>query len=91
MTKVVYKYELMVADSQDVKMPIGATILCAQMQRDELCLWAAVDAAAGPVGDRRINVIGTGHGYDGALTGEYISTVQAGPFVWHIFDAGYCA
>lgn len=88
--KSVYKYPLKVADSQDVNMPLCAEILCAQMQRDDLCLWAVVDSRAA-IGQRRINIVGTGHLYDEGLTGEYVSTVQAGPFVWHVFDAGYCA
>lgn len=87
---VIYKYPLKLVDGQDVNMPHGARLLTAQMQNDELCMWAEVDLDR-PIGQRRINVIGTGWMYGGGYIGNYIATAQDGPFVWHVFDEGYCA
>ena len=69
-------------------MPQGAEILCLQIQNDNVCLWAKCDVEA-PKETRLIVIIGTGHPVDDHRDEyAYIGTVQAGPFVWHVFDAG---
>ncbi len=71
-------------------MPLNATILSAQAQGSDLVLWAS-HAPHQPIGQRRINIVGTGHAFIPELAGEFIGTVQQGLFVWHLFDQGYCA
>ena len=86
MNSRIWKFPLEVVDTQIVRMPINAIILDAQMQHGELCMWALVNADI-PLGERRINIYGTGNPLPENY-GRYISTVQspAGMFVWHIFD-----
>ena len=83
--KRIYKYEL---SKPTVRMPQGAEVLTVQIQAGHLCAWALVDDAA-PLVDRVFEIIGTGHAIanDGEeYPGEYLGTVQDGPFVWHIFE-----
>ena len=82
MIEVIYKYELSVGD-QIVAILEGAEILTAQMQGQYLCLWAKVRRGAHPV-PTRILVCGTGCDLP-AGNWSYVATVQAPPFVWHVF------
>lgn len=43
MIKKIYKYPLEVTDIQTIMIPIGAEILCVQVQNDVPCIWAKVD------------------------------------------------
>lgn len=80
----IYKYPLRWPSEQTVSMPVGAQILCAQMQMGVICLWAIVNPGT-PTEDRNIRVYGTGIEVD--LEGHsYIGTVQSGPLVWHVFE-----
>lgn len=85
MAKMIYKYKLN-QEHTDIDMPIGAIILAAQSQRNDICLWALVDETAHK--EKRFFVIyGTGH----LLVdnpGRYIGTVQVheGMLVWHVFE-----
>lgn len=82
--KAVWKFPLEISDTQNVFMPPGAEILTAQMQADELCLWAVV--TPGPMTERRtIEIVGTGNPMPEAER-RYIATVQMGAFVWHVFE-----
>ena len=90
MNTVIYKYELEVADWQDVKMPLGGEILSIQLQGAKPTIWVKL-APHQPVGERRLRIVGTGHSFVDALIGDYVGTIQSDGFVWHLFDAGYCA
>ncbi len=82
----IWKYQLAITDIQQVLMPDGAQLLCAQMQNGSLCLWAFVDPEA-EKRVRTIEVIGTGHQNDD-VPRKYISTVLmcADTLVWHVFE-----
>lgn len=81
----VYKFPLGLTDSQLVSMPSTARILTAQFQKGTICLWAVVDLDITSKTDRRIVIAGTGHTVD-TTNCEYISTVQDGNFVFHVFE-----
>ena len=82
----IYKYTLELIDEQAVKMPEGAVILCAQIQNGVLCLWARVWSES-PLESRIFFIIGTGGPFPASnRPPKYIGTVQAGVFVWHIFE-----
>lgn len=86
--RTIYKYALDITDVQRVEMPAGARLLHVANQRDELCLWALVDAAR-PTVDRFIGVVGTGNpAPDIDDDADYVGTAQVGSFVWHVFDGG---
>jgi hypothetical protein len=87
--KTIYKYELQITDEQGINMPIGAEILTAQMQGENLQLWALVDPDR-DIKKRFFEVIGTGHDVTCFSNTErkYISTVQlsGGKLIFHVFE-----
>ena len=88
--QTIWKFELDGPQArQTVKMPLGATILSVQMQNSKPSIWALVNDAEPRVGHRIIHVAGTGFPCPGLTVGQFLATVQAGPFVWHIFDLGW--
>ncbi len=86
--KKIFKYPLEVTDTQFVELPLGAEILTAQIQGDQLCLWAMVNTLPEAVKkNRRIEIIGTGNPVPtGNL--KYISTFQmmGGGLIFHVFE-----
>jgi len=73
-------------DEQIVLMPIGAKILCLQIQNDIPCVWAVVDTSVGHEG-RVFSTYGTGHETP-KYPGIYIGTYQLhnGALVFHVFE-----
>jgi hypothetical protein len=84
--KSIFKYPIQIMDVQKVTMPFESKILCAQMQRDQLCLWAEV-APDSPLHPRTIEIFGTGHAMDDSSR-IYIGTVQmiGGGLIWHVYE-----
>lgn len=85
--RTVWKFRLAIAAPQSILMPMGAEILTAQMQSDELYLWAILTTS--PDSELRVfEVFGTGQSiHQGTgVSRKYIATVQDGPYVWHIFE-----
>ena len=83
-THYIYKYKITSINSGKIEMPKGAKILTCQLQGRDMCLWAIVEAAA-ETEIRQFDVYGTGFPIE--PTGHtYISTVQDGGFVWHVFE-----
>lgn len=85
MSRVIYKFKLDLMDLQLVSMSRGANVLCAQMQGDDICMWAEVDTDTKKC-IRKVFVIGTGHPVPNLET-QYIGTVQHNNYVWHIYIA----
>jgi hypothetical protein len=88
--KTIYKYPLEVTDKVVITMPLGAEILCVQMQGITPCLWALVDyntAKADITEERIIRIAGTGHGITEVII-SYIGTVQLykGNLIFHVFE-----
>jgi len=86
MPKEVWKYELMPNDYIEIEMPIGATILCFDLQGETACIWVLVNPSAQKE-IRRFRFAGTGH----PITDEetiYIGTLQmfGGGLVFHLFE-----
>lgn len=84
----IYKYNLEATDEQTLLMPLGARILCVQMQGPALCLWAEVDDAQTVEERRAFRVIGTGHPIPDAASLTYIGTVQmrGGQLIFHVYE-----
>lgn len=80
----IWKFGLGLQNLNVIEMPPGAQLLDVQLQEGMLCLWAKVQPSEQTVA-RYIWMAGTGHV---APPGEYIATVQVGPYVWHFFDGG---
>lgn len=84
MNKVIWKYELEIADMQTFFMPEDAQILSVQYQDGQLCMWALVDSYASKE-EVRISVVGTGYIFKHGDRDVYIGTVQDGKHVRHVF------
>lgn len=84
--KTIFKYPLVVTDEQKILVPVGAEILCVQMQRDVPCLWAEVNVEETMREYREIFIHGTGHKYNPHK--RYIGTFQKfdGALVFHVFE-----
>ena len=59
--KRIFKYELKIISEQEVFLPIGAEILSAQYQGNQLCIWAMVNDTAEYKVSTVIRIYGTGH------------------------------
>lgn len=66
------------------EMRRGHRIVHLAVQDDELQMWS-VGPWDGPIETRTFEVHGTGHDIPGDRV--YVGTVQAPPFVWHVFEA----
>ncbi len=104
--KTVWKYQLpphpgLAVWVVDFEMPQDPVPLSAALQEvpsalapsfpccpTRLTIWAQVDDAR-PLRRRTFAVVGTGH--EVPQPARFISTVQDGPFVWHVFDLGEVA
>lgn len=87
--RTVWKYELPVADHVAVAMPRWAVILpfVHAPSPDTIQLWAEVDTEQAET-SRVIVIVGTGNPIDPELYRQlsYLSSVVAGPFVWHVYE-----
>ena len=70
-----------------VEMPVGATILSAAVQGQEVYIWAIVDVNA-PTAKRIIRMFTTGS-YIQTDGLEFVGTVFVDWLVFHVFDGGY--
>lgn len=81
--RTIWKFPLALTDSQVILVPLGARILCVQVQNGQICLWAEVDSSR-DLHMVAIGIAGTGHDVPFELL-HYIGTVQTGPMVWHVY------
>lgn len=83
----IYKYPLEVTDRQEVFMPMGATLLTAQMQHGILQLWSLVDENEQAETARKIAIFGTGNPMPDDPS-AYLATFQmsGGALVFHVFE-----
>ena len=82
--QAIWKYQLEIAAEFRLQMPIGAKILCVQVQDEVPCLWAVVNKGVG-IESRGFSWYGTGHEHTTILR-EYIGTIQLGLLVFHLFE-----
>ena len=83
----IWKYELGGPGLELVMMPRVHQILDVQAQNDRIVLWALVDDTAEPKAEVWLETIGTGWVVPIDVKAEgYIGTVQAGVYVWHVFQ-----
>jgi hypothetical protein len=83
----IWKATLKPVGMQLVEMPIGAEILCAREQREEMCIWYRCDPNA-PKESRTIAIVGTGHPAPSGRDARYIDTVslRGGALIFHVFE-----
>ena len=78
MLKVIYKYDLQAMEVQYVDLPVGAKLLCVQVQHERIALWALVTPQH-ELEKRKITMLFT--------LGRYLGTVQkyGGNLMLHFF------
>jgi len=81
----IFKYPLTLDQWSKVAIPMGGEVLSCQEQNGAPYLWVLVNESA-PVQVRKFHIYGTGHNIDNDIPMVFISTVQVGPFVWHVFE-----
>ncbi len=82
--KVIWKYGPIHFGLQQISIPKTAEILSAQMQGEQVVIWALVDNNNTELRECFILLVGTGHEFD--ICGfKFLNTVQNHEFVWHIF------
>ena len=67
-------------------MPSDAEILCAQMQKGDICIWAAANPEMATQ-NKIIRIFGTGGEMECTSPLSYIGTVQnlGDSLIWHVF------
>lgn len=70
-------------ERQTLTLPLSSQPLTAQLQSDQICLWTEVWTFDQPAKEFTIAIVGTGRDLPPGFT--YVSTVQQGDFVWHIY------
>lgn len=85
--KTIWKYRLDVADEISVEMPVGAKVLTARDQGDDICVWALVDQDQMQMRAKTFIVVPTGRQIDEAGL-RYVGTayVRGGMLIFHIFE-----
>lgn len=70
----------------EAEMPVGAKILTAREQRNNICVWAEVNPQAAKE-TRHFEVYGTGHAMPEGNR-RYLGTahLSGGTFVFHVFE-----
>ena len=84
--KVIWKYPFEVNSHISLQMPKGAKVLSVQVQKEQPCLWALVNAD-NEKETRTFACYGTGHLHD-EINGNFIGTFQLinGSFIGHLFE-----
>lgn len=82
--RTIYKYPLQITDEQIVNIPGDPEILCAQMQIGTLYVWAEIESNADPR-PITIRIVKTGDPIDKQESLKYISSVEEGLSVFHVF------
>ena len=83
--KKIFKYELSLAEDQEIDLPSGSTALSVQVQNGIPCLWVLVDVEAVKT-SVKVYTIGTGHPAPEDIDEcQFVDTYQMGVFVFHVF------
>lgn len=88
MIQSIWKFKLHITDIQHVQMPMGAKILSVANLHGNVVLYALVDPHEQGRENRLIEIIGTGNPIqsNSPVSRNFIGTVVADPFVWHVFE-----
>jgi len=89
MNKTIYKYPLILIDSQAVSLPIGSEILTIQTQEEMIYMWVLINPNENQNEIKHIEFFGTGYpiSYDMGVSRKYISTFQMyDELVFHAFE-----
>lgn len=86
----IWRYELKVADVQDIEIPNGSILLSVQAQNETPCLWALIYNTEAEKETIRLRTIGTGNPIsdEDFDPQDFLGTYQlkCGSFVGHVFQ-----
>lgn len=83
----IWKYAIETTDTQFIRMPAGAKILCCQIQAGEVNIWVLVDPEAEELHELCIRIFGTGHQIHQSQNLYYVGSYQLrGALVFHVFQ-----
>lgn len=84
----IWKYPLVIASSQEITVPSGARLLSVINQGNHPTLYYLVNPHTQTKTRRQILILGTGHSLsqETAASFNFIGTITADEFVWHIFE-----
>lgn len=80
--KTIWKYILPASHTCCIDMPLGAEVLTAREQNDNVCVWALVDPKATGFESKHFVVAGTGHRIDEAGL-RYVGTAYIRRWTTH--------
>lgn len=80
-------WKFQVQPHEPISMPVGAKILCVQLQHGEPMMWALVDENA-PKKAKQFHIFGTGFDVPQDIVLNYVGTFQVvgGSLVFHVFE-----
>jgi len=85
--RTIWKYEFDKSTLEmDKTIPAKSVLLDVQIHNDSICAWFVVDTYNGLV-NRKLKAYMTGGSFPDDCW-NYVSTVQLGGFIFHIFDLG---
>lgn len=89
--KTIHKFPLAIEGTQEITMPVGASVLTAGVDPNGIvCLWAEVNTDEEKTETRVFALFGTGHPVTHKQGHQlfYIGTVveRNRPLVWHIYE-----
>lgn len=87
--KKIFKYPIPIQDHFAVQMPIGAKVLCVQVQHGNPYIWVIVDERM-PITPYQFRLRGTGHNCTDCDESRYVGTFQLndGYLIFHLFGVG---
>jgi len=87
--KIIYKYPLIIEDTQKISIPESGEILCLQVQNNIPCIWVLINDFDNvhKVKEYTINIYGTGQRFKENGFCQYIGTFQLvdGEIIFHVF------
>jgi len=88
--KKIFKYPIEIVDEQVLVLPLGARVLSAIAQGDDLVVYALVEPTVEFKKNVEIRIIGTGHDVTFDLQKfKFLNSISTwgGRLIWHVFYA----
>jgi hypothetical protein len=88
--KKIFKYPIEVVDEQVLVLPLGAKVLSAIAQGDDLVIYALVEPTVEFKKNVEIRIVGTGHDVTFDLQKfKFLNSISTwgGRLIWHVFYA----
>lgn len=81
----IWKIALKDMGRQEIPVPVGAELLCAREQFEDICIWFRCDSSK-PLEKRAIAVVGTGHPAEDDWHYLGTASLRGGNLIFHVFE-----